>query len=53
MTILAEKPGVLSTEDKSNPPLVKSIISSYPGIDPSLIRKIYTNNFILIILPKL
>jgi hypothetical protein len=53
MTILAEKPGALSTEGKSNPPLVKSTISSYPRINPSLIRKIYTNDFILIMLPKL
>jgi hypothetical protein len=45
MTAPIEKPGALSTEGKSNSPLVKSIISSHPGIDPSLIRKIYANDF--------
>jgi hypothetical protein len=45
ITAPIEKPGALSTEGKTDPPLVKSTISSHPGIDPSLIRKIYTNDF--------
>jgi hypothetical protein len=53
MTTPAEKSGALSTEGKSDPPLVKSTISSHPGIDPSLIRKIYTNDFTPTMLPKL
>jgi hypothetical protein len=53
ITAPIEKPGALSTEGKSDPPLVKSTISSHPGIDPSLIRKIYTNDFTPTMLPKL
>jgi hypothetical protein len=53
MTAPIEKPGALSTEGKSNSPLVKSIISSHPGIDPSLTRKIYANDFTPIMLQKL